>query len=79
MELTLKFSTSKLTHCRICKEGLPAEYDKKTCHACLSREKERDATRRQKRRFEEIEHIVSGDVPAKVAKKKLQIEKVSDT
>jgi hypothetical protein len=77
MKLTLKFSTEKPTHCRKCKGELPVEYDKKTCDACLTREKHRDTARRQKRKFEEIENIVPGDLPAKAAKKELHITKVS--
>jgi len=57
---------------------LPAEYDKKTCHACLAKEKQHDMTRRKKRKFEETENIVSGDLPAEVAKKGLQKKKVSN-
>ena len=78
MELTLKFSTNKLTRCRLCGGELPSEYDKKTCHACLVKEKQRDVARRQKRKFEEIENLVPGDLPAKVAKKDLQMKKVSN-
>ena len=78
MELTLKFSTDKSTRCRICKGNLPTESDKKACSACLMREKQRDTTRRQKRKLQEIESIVPGDLPAKVAKKGLETMKVSD-
>ena len=38
--------------------------------------KERDTARRQKRKFEEMESIVPGDLPAKVARKELQTTKV---
>jgi hypothetical protein len=76
MELILKFSTEKPTHCRICKGELPVEYDK-TCDACLTRERHRDMARRQKRKFEEIKNIVPGDLPAKAAKKELHITKVN--
>ena len=79
MELTLNFSTNKLTRCRKCKGELLPQYDKKTCHACLTKEKERDVARRQKRKFEDIENIVPGDLPAKVAKKNLQVKKVSNS
>ena len=78
MERTLIFSTNRPTHCRICKGELPTEYEKKTCHACLVREKQRDTVRRQKRKFEEIENTVLRDLPAKVMKKELQIKKASD-
>ena len=78
MELTLKFSTDKPSRCRLCKGELPGEYDKKACPACLVKEKQRDTTRRQKRKFDEVENIVSGDLPAKVAKKGLEITKVRD-
>ena len=77
MELTLKFVTLKPTCCRKCKNELPAEYNKKTCNTCLANEKQRDTTRRQKRKFEEIEKVVPGDLPANVARKELQITKVS--
>ena len=77
MELTLKFSTNETTRCRKCKNELPAEYSKKTCDACLAREKQRDIARRQKRKFEEMENVVPGDLPAKIARKELQITKVS--
>jgi len=78
MELMLKFSTNKLTRCRIYKGELPGEYDKKTCQACLAKEKQHNTTRRKKQKFEETENIVSGDLPAKVAKKGLQMKKVSN-
>ena len=77
MELTLKFSTNKTTHCHKCKNELPAEYGKKTCDACLTREKQRDTARRQKQKFEELESVVPGELPAKIARKELQITKVS--
>ena len=79
MEHTFKFSTNRPTRCRICKGELPAEYEKKTCQTCLTPEKQRDTARRQKRKFEEIENVVPGDLPAKTAKKELQIKMVSDT
>lgn len=53
------------------------EYNKKTCHTCLAKEKQRDVARRQKRKFEEIENTVPGVLPAKVAKKDLQVKRVS--
>lgn len=77
MELTLEFSTNKHTLYRICKNDLPAEYNKKTCQGRLTKEKQRDAVRRQKRKFEEIENIMPGDLPAKVARKELRVTKVS--
>lgn len=77
MELTLKFSTSKPTCCRKCKNELQAEYDKKMCSACLAREKERDTLWRRKRKFEEMKNIVPGALPAEVARKELQITKVA--
>ena len=79
MKLTLKFSTNKLTRCRMCKGELLAEYDKKTCHACLAKEKERDVARRKKWKFEEIENTIPGDLPAGVVKKNLRMKKVSNS
>jgi hypothetical protein len=77
MELTLKFLTGKPACCRKCKQALPMEYDKKTCDTCLTREKQRDMARRQRRKFEEIENVVPGVLPAKAVKRELRIMKVS--
>jgi hypothetical protein len=77
MELTLKFLTEKPTHYCKCKGELPAEYDKKTCDVCLTKEKHRNMAQRQKQKFEEIENVMPGDLLAKAAKKELHITKVS--